>query len=146
MNKGRVLFLCTGNSCRSQMAEAIVNSHLGERWEAFSAGSHPAGYVNPLAVKALSEIGIDHQGRSKSIDEFRHLPFDVVVTLCDQADAECPVWLGKGRRLHTPFPDPAKVTGSDAERMAAFRAVRDAITKEITELLAHLETRGEGLE
>ena len=146
MNKARVLFLCTGNSCRSQMAEAIVNAHLGERWEAFSAGSHPAGYVHPLAVKALSEIGIDHQGRSKSIDEFRHLPFDVVVTLCDQADAECPVWLGKGRRLHTPFPDPAKVTGSEAKKMAAFRAVREAIAKEITELLARLETRGEGLE
>lgn len=137
MDKARVLFLCTGNSCRSQMAEAIVNTHLGESWEAYSAGSHPAGYVHPLALKALSEIGIDHHGRSKSIEGFRDLPFDLVVTLCDQADAECPVWLGKGRRVHRPFPDPAKVTGSEAERMAAFRAVRDGIAREITELLAY---------
>lgn len=135
MDKARILFLCTGNSCRSQMAEAIVNTRLGEKWEAFSAGSHPAGFVHPLAIKVLSEVGIDFQGRSKSVDEFRRQSFDWVVTLCDPADAECPVWLGKGRRLHKPFPDPAKVTGSEAEKLAAFRAVRDGIAKEISELL-----------
>jgi arsenate reductase len=136
MNKARVLFLCTGNSCRSQMAEAIVNSRLGDRYEAFSAGSHPTGFVHPLAIKALSEIGIEHQGTSKSIDEFQGLSFDLVVSLCDQAADECPVWLGKGRRVHVPFPDPAKVTGDEMEIMAAFREVRDGIAKEIIQLLA----------
>ena len=136
MNKSKVLFLCTGNSCRSQMAEAIINARLGDRWEAFSAGSHPTGYVHGLAVKVLSEIGIDHQGRSKSIDEFQGLSFDLVVTLCDQAADECPVWLGKGRRIHMPFPDPAKVNGNEEEAMAAFREVRDGISKEIIQLLS----------
>lgn len=131
-----MLFLCVGNSCRSQMAEAIVNSRLGDRWEAFSAGSHPIGYVHPLAIKVLSEMGIEHQGRSKSVDEFRGQSFDVVVTLCDQADDECPVWLGKGRNLHNPFSDPTKVTGTEAQKIAAFREVRDAITAEVTRLLS----------
>jgi arsenate reductase len=135
MNKARVLFLCTGNSCRSQMAEAIVNSRLGDRWEAFSAGSHPVGFIHPLVIKALSEIGIEHLGRSKSLEEFQGLSFDLVVTLCDQAADECPVWLGKGRRVYVPFPDPAKVTGDETEIMAAFREVRDGIAKEINELL-----------
>ncbi|MFZ0531768.1 MAG: arsenate reductase ArsC [Anaerolineales bacterium] len=136
MDKSRVLFLCTGNSCRSQIAEAIVNAHLGDRWEAFSAGSHPVGYIHPLALKVLSEMGIDHHGRSKSMDEFQGQSFDVVVTLCDQADDECPVWLGKGRILHRPFPDPANVTGSEAEKLAAFYEVRDGIAKDIAVLLA----------
>ncbi len=140
MSIKRVLFLCTGNSCRSQMAEAIVNTLLGDRWEASSAGSHPAGYVHPFAVKVLSEIGIEHQGRSKPIDEFRLQKFDLVVTLCDQADAECPVWLGSGRRIHLPFPDPAGVTGTEDQQMAAFRVVRDAIDNAITRLLNDIYT------
>lgn len=135
MHKSRVLFLCTGNSCRSQMAEAIVNANLGDQWEAFSAGSRPAGFVHPLALKALSEVGIDHHGRSKSIDEYRGQSFDVVVTLCDQADEECPIWLGKGRIFHRPFPDPANVTGEDGEKLAAFREVRDEIANEVASLL-----------
>jgi arsenate reductase len=135
MDKSRVLFLCTGNSCRSQMAEAIINTRMGDRWEAYSAGSRPAGYVHPLAIKALAEIGIDHQGRSKSIDEFRDQAFDAVITLCDQSDDECPVWLGKGRKLHNPFSDPAKVSGSEEEKMAAFREVRDEIIAEVPGLL-----------
>ena len=135
MDKARVLFLCTGNSCRSQMAEAIVNSLLGDRWEAFSAGSHPSGYVHELALKVLSEMGIDHHGRSKSMEEFRGLPFDLVVTLCDQADEECPVWLGSGKRVHLPFPDPAKVTGNEDTQIAAFRKVREAIAAGIIQLL-----------
>ena len=135
MNKSKVLFLCTGNSCRSQMAEAIVNAQLGDRWQAFSAGSHPAGFVHPLAIKALSEIGIEHQGRSKSIDEFQGLSFDLVVTLCDQAADECPVWLGKGMRFHMPFLDPVTVNGNDDEKMAAFREVRSGIISGITRLL-----------
>jgi arsenate reductase len=118
------------------MAEAIVNARLGDRWEAFSAGSHPAGYVHPLALEVLSELGIDHHGRSKSIDEFRGQSFDVVVTLCDQADDECPVWLGRGRILHNPFLNPAKVTGSEAEKIAACRDVRDGIAAEVARILA----------
>ena len=117
------------------MAEAIINSRLGDLWEAYSAGSHPAGFVHPLAIKALAEIGIDHKGWSKSLDEFRGQAFDVVITLCDQSDYECPVWLGKGRKIHNPFPDPAKVTGREAEKMAAFREVRDEIIAQIPGLL-----------
>lgn len=118
------------------MAEAIVNTRMADRWEAFSAGSHPAGYIHPMAIKVLSELGIDHHGKSKSVDEFRGQSFDVMVTLCDQADDECPVWLGRGRILHKPFPDPAKVTGSDKEKMAAFREVRDGIAAEVARILA----------
>lgn len=125
-----VLFLCTGNSCRSQMAEAIVNSRLGDSWHAVSAGTVPAGYVHPQAIAALAEIGIRHEGRSKSADEFRDVAFDLVVTVCDSAAEECPLWLGQGTRLHHSFPDPAK-TGD----MADFRAVRDAIDTEIVPLL-----------
>src|SRR5512136_1210895 len=106
MSKSRVLFLCTGNSCRSQMAEAIVNSRLGAQWEAFSAGSRPAAHVNPIAIRVLSEMSIDHQGRPKSMSEFLDQSFDVVITLCADSTEECPVWLGKGRKLHYPFPDP----------------------------------------
>jgi arsenate reductase len=118
------------------MAEAFVNARMGDRWEAYSAGSHPAGYVHPLALKVLSEIGINHQGRSKSIDEFLGQPFDVVITLCEDSDDECPVWLGKGRKLHNPFPDPTKVTGSEEEKSVAFREVRDEIIAQIPGLLA----------
>lgn len=133
--KKQVLFLCTGNSCRSQMAEAIVNAKLGENWEAYSAGTHPAGYVHSLATRVLEEIGIEHRGRSKSTDEYRDRPFDLVVTVCDDAAENCPVWLGKGRRQHLGFPDPAKATGSEAEVLSAFRRVRDDIGLRVTELL-----------
>lgn len=133
--KRKVLFLCTGNSCRSQLAEAIVNSKMGEEWEAVSAGTRPAGYVHPKAVRALAEIGIQHQGRSKFVDEFQGVPFDLVVTVCDSAAEECPVWLGKGRRVHMGFPDPAKATGTDEEIMDAFRKVRDDIASQIPPLL-----------
>jgi arsenate reductase (thioredoxin) len=138
--KRRVLFLCTGNSCRSQMAEAIVNARLGDDWEAVSAGTRPAGYVHPNAIRALAEIGIDHKGRSKPVDEFKDQAFDLVVTVCDAAAEECPLWLGKGRRVHLGFPDPAKTTGSDEQIMAVFRRVRDDMAESIPALLqeAHL--------
>lgn len=135
MSKRRVLFLCTGNSCRSQMAEAIVNDRLGDRWQAFSAGSRPEGYVHPLAIKALQEIGIQHQGRSKSVDEFVGQSFDLVVTLCDQAAEACPVWLGTGRKMYMPFPDPFTAQGDDAEKLVAYRSVRDDMVPAILELL-----------
>jgi arsenate reductase len=132
----RVLFLCTGNSCRSQMAEAIVNARAGEQWQAFSAGTRPAGFVHPAAIRALAEIGIDASfARSKPADEFRNQPFDLVVTVCDQAAEDCPVWLGIGKRVHLGFPDPARVQGKEEQIMAAFRSVRDAIQREILALL-----------
>ena len=127
LNKHQVLFLFTGNSCRSQIAEALTNSLLGQQWQATSAGTQPSGYVHPLAIQSLKEIGIDHQGFSKSVERFRNQPFDLVITLCDDADQNCPVWLGKCKRLHIGFPDPAEVQGSQAEKMAAFRNVRDDI-------------------
>lgn len=133
--KRKVLFLCTGNSCRSQMAEAIVNARLGDSWEAFSAGTRPAGYVHPLALLALTEIGIHHEGRSKQADEYRTVMFDLVVTVCDDAAENCPLWLGKGRIEHLGFPDPAKATGSEEEVMAVFRAVRDDIARQVPALL-----------
>jgi len=135
MARRRVLFLCTGNSCRSQMAEAIVNARLGEHWQAVSAGTHPQGYVHPMALRALEEIGIHHEGRSKSADEFRDADLDLVVTVCDSAAEECPVWLGKGKRLHRGFADPFKAQGSDDEKMQVYRAVRDQIAAEIPALL-----------
>lgn len=135
----KVLFLCTGNSCRSQMAEAIVNARMNGQWQAFSAGIHPAGYVHPNALRALEEIGIQHHGRSKHADEFRHMPFDLVVTVCDSAAEECPLWLGQGKRVHLGFPDPAKATGTDEEVMNVFRAVRDAIGEQIPQLLAQAQ-------
>ncbi|MCJ7511642.1 MAG: arsenate reductase ArsC [Anaerolineales bacterium] len=133
--KRKVLFLCTGNSARSQMAEAIVNARLGEIWEASSAGTRPTGSVNPNAIRALREIGIEHAGRSKDVAEMRSVPFELVVTVCDSAAEECPVWLGHGRRLHLGFPDPALARGSEAEVMAAFRQVRDQITTKVPSLL-----------
>lgn len=131
----KVLFLCTGNSCRSQMAEAIANARLGERWQAFSAGTKPAGYVHPRALQVLEEIGIHHQGRSKHVDELRQMDFDLVVTVCDSAAEECPLWLGPGVRVHHSFPDPAKASGTDDDVLAVFRRVRDDIAREIPKLL-----------
>jgi len=136
--KRRVLFLCTGNSARSQMAEGLVNHFLGDRWEAFSAGTHPTGYVHPLAIQAMAELGIDISGqRSKSVEEFRGQPFDVVITLCDSAAQECPIWLGPGRAVHMSFPDPAQADGVTVDRMDAFRQVRDGIREKV---LRYLET------
>lgn len=132
----KVLFLCTGNSCRSQIAEAIINARLGKEWEAVSAGTKPAGYVHPLALAVLAEIGIQHTGRSKLADEFRGVDFERVITVCDSAAEECPVWLGKGKRIHHSFPDPAKAEGSPEEILQAFRSVRDQILQVVPELLA----------
>lgn len=126
----KVLFLCTGNSCRSQMAEAIVNARMGAEWQAVSAGTKPAGYVHPKALAALAEIGIQHEGRSKLADKFKGQDFDLVVTVCDSAAEECPVWLGKGRKVHHSFPDPALT-----DDLNDFRAVRDDIERVILELL-----------
>ena len=134
--KRNVLFLCTGNSCRSQLAEAIVNARLGNTWAAVSAGTQPTGYVHPLALQVLAEIGIvPAHPRSKSTEEFRSAPFDLVVTVCDDAAENCPVWLGQGRRVHLGFPDPAQAQGSAEEILAAFRQVRDDIAQQVIAFL-----------
>jgi arsenate reductase (thioredoxin) len=112
------------------MAEATVNARLGDQWRAVSAGTIPAGYVHPKALDALREIGIQHDGRSKLADEFRDVDFDLVVTVCDSTAEDCPLWLGKGNRVHHSFPDPAKT-----DDMNDFRAVRDAIERELIPLL-----------
>jgi arsenate reductase len=140
--KRKVLFLCTGNSCRSQLAEAIVNARLGNDWQAFSAGTKPAGYVHPLALLVLSEIGIQHSGRSKLAEEYRSVDFDLVVTVCDSAAEECPLWLGNGKRIHHSFPDPAKAQGTQEEVLQVFRSVRDAIEGEIIPLLRDASPSG----
>lgn len=126
----KVLFLCTGNSCRSQMAEAIVNDRFGDAWQAVSAGTKPAGYTHPKASAALAEIGIQHEGRSKLADEFKGVDFDLVVTVCDSAAEDCPLWLGKGKKVHHSFFDPAKTDDMDD-----FRRVRDEIAQIIPQIL-----------
>ena len=129
--KRKVLILCTGNSCRSQMGEVLVNERLGEKWQAYSAGTDPAGYVHSRAIQVLEEIGIQHQGRSKRIDELPEKDFDLVITVCDDAAENCPLWLGQGKRTHIGFPDPAKTEGSEEEVLAVFRQVRDDIEEQI---------------
>jgi arsenate reductase len=135
----KVLFLCTGNSCRSQIAEAIVNARLKDQWLSYSAGTEPAGYVHPLAITVLREIGIDHQGYSKSVNEFVGQPFDVVITVCDSAAENCPVWFGQGRRIHIGFRDPAKFVGTPEATLAEFRSVRDEIADQVVKQLQSLE-------
>lgn len=123
----RVLILCTGNSARSQMAEGLLRHDAGDRFEAGSAGTKPSS-VRPEAIAVMSEIGIDISGhRSKSVDEFAGESFDYVLTVCDSANESCPVYPGHGNRMHHSFEDPAALQGSEAERLAAFRKVRDQI-------------------
>ena len=132
-NIKNILFLCTGNSCRSQMAEAIVNARYKDNWKAHSAGTSPAGFVHPKAIEVLKEIGIQHQGVSKHVDSLVDIEFDLVVTVCDDADENCPLWLGSGRTIHHSFPDPAYAEGSQEETLAVFRQVRDEISEFITD-------------
>lgn len=128
----QVLFLCTGNSCRSHMAEGLTNHFLADEWQAYSAGTQPTGYVHPLAIESLTELGIDITGHaSKTVDEFRHISFDLVVTVCDDAAENCPVWLGNGKVAHISFPDPAKANGTEDEKLQVFRQVRDDIQDQV---------------
>ena len=132
----RVLILCTGNSCRSQMAEGLWQTLGDGRWQAASAGSRPAGYVHPLAVLAMKERGIDiSASRSKSVDEFAGQNFDIVVTVCDHAKEACPAFPGAQQALHWPFDDPAEAHGSDAEKMRVFQRVRNEIEDRIRAFL-----------
>jgi arsenate reductase (thioredoxin) len=123
-----VLILCTGNSCRSHLAEGMLRAAAKGRFRVASAGSKPAGYVHPLAVRAMAEIGIDLSGhRSKHMNEFLDQPVETVVTVCGHADQACPVYPGQLNRHHWPFDDPARATGTEAEQLAVFRRVRDEI-------------------
>jgi arsenate reductase (thioredoxin) len=125
-----VLILCTGNSCRSHMAEGILRTAAGDVIRVASAGSKPAGYVHPLAIKALMEIGIDISGhRSKHLDEFLSQNVETVITVCGKADQVCPMFPGQVNRHHWGFDDPAHTTGSDEEQMEVFRRVRDEIAR-----------------
>jgi arsenate reductase (thioredoxin) len=138
--KRRVLILCTGNSARSQLAEVLVNARLSDAWEAFSAGTQPAAQVNPNALVVLKEIGIETAGSyPKHISTFVGQPFDVVITVCDDAAENCPVWAGQGKRLHIGFSDPAAVIGSDENILAAFRETRDAIIERLLPVLEKIE-------
>jgi arsenate reductase (thioredoxin) len=132
----RVLFVCTGNSARSIMAEALLRRHGGDRFEVFSAGTEPRG-VNPLTLRVLGEAGIDASwARSKSVDEFLGQSFDYVVTVCDQARQVCPVFPGVHESLHWGYEDPAEATGSDEERLAVFRRVFIAMGERIAQFAA----------
>jgi arsenate reductase len=142
MTKKRVLILCTGNSARSQMAEGLFRREGGERYEVFSAGTRPSS-VRPEAIAVLAELGIDISGqRSKSVDEFVDQPLDLVITVCDNAKEACPVFPGRTQRMHWPFEDPAGAEGSEEERRAAFRRVRDQIRHRIGTFLADQKTTG----
>lgn len=128
-----ILILCTGNSCRSHMAEGILQKALGPGFEVASAGSKPAGYVHPLAIKALGEIGIDiSRNESKHLDTFLNRDVETVITVCGNADQACPVFPGQLNRHHYPFEDPAHAVGSEEEQMAVFRRVRDEILRVFT--------------
>lgn len=129
--KKKVLFLCTGNSCRSQMAEGLLRHLAGDRFDVASAGTHPAG-LNPGAVEVMKEIGIDISShRSKRVDELANQPFDHVITVCDRAKETCPIFPSASSLLHWSFDDPAAAQGTVEERRAVFRRVRDEIAGRI---------------
>ena len=130
MTKPTILILCTGNSCRSHLAEGILRAALNDRYTVASAGSRPAGYVHPLAIKAMAEIGIDiSDHHSKHLDEFLQQDVETVITVCGNADQACPMFPGQVNRHHWGFDDPAHATGSDDEQMRVFRRVRDEIRR-----------------
>ena len=133
--KLRVLFLCIANSCRSQMAEGLVRHYLGESVEAASAGTMET-YVHPLAIQIMKEIGIDISNyRSKNMVEFVDRSFDFVITVCEESDSLCPVWIGGGEKIHIGFPDPVRVRGTQEERLSAFRTVRDDMKEKLISFL-----------
>ena len=132
-----VLFLCTHNSARSQMAEGLLRHLAGDRFEAYSAGTE-ATHVRPLAIRAMDEIGIDISGQeSKTLNRYLGVPFDYVVTVCDEANEACPFFPGAKNRLHWSFEDPAQATGSEEERLGVFRRARDKIRERIEQELVN---------
>lgn len=131
----RILFLCTHNSARSQMAEGLLRALGGDQFETYSAGTE-ATFVRPLAIRAMADIGIDISGQeSKTLDQFVNQPFEAVITVCDQANEACPVFFGARRRLHWSLPDPSRATGTEEEQLTAYRAVRDELRRRITDEL-----------
>ena len=127
--KKRVLILYTGNSCRSQMAEGLLRNFYGDRFEVFSAGTHPTS-INPNAVNVMQEIGIDlSDHKSQSVQEFVGQSFDFIITVCDNAKETCPVFLGEAQKLHWSFYDPAEAKGTEEEKLNVFRQVRDEIAE-----------------
>ena len=131
----KVLFLCTENACRSQMAEGLVNHDLAGQVKAFSAGVKPA-QVNPRAIQVMAELGIDiSHHRSKSVDDLAEKQFDLIITVCDQARQQCPIFPGETEVMHIGFPDPAKATGTEEKILTAFRRVRDTLRDELIPLL-----------
>jgi arsenate reductase len=132
-----VLILCTGNSCRSQMAEGLFQGLASDRVETFSAGVEPQGYVHPLAIHVMQEIGIDiSQARSKSVDEFIDQSFEFVITVCDHAAETCPVFPNTPTRIHWPIDDPFTVMGNEETRLEAYRRARDELRSRIETFLA----------
>jgi arsenate reductase len=133
----RVLILCTGNSCRSQMAEGLFKLLAGDSILAFSAGIQPEGFVHPLAIKAMEELGVDLSSyRSKSVDLFTDESFDAVITVCDSAAESCPAFPGTPRKLHWPTDDPFDAQGDEAARLAEYRRVRDELRRRIQRFIA----------
>jgi len=133
MSKQRVLFLCTGNSCRSQMADGIINHEFAGQIEAFSAGTEPHG-LNPKAVQVMAEIGIDISNNSSDhLSQYEGQSFDWVITLCGDANEKCPLFFGGTKRIHIGFDDPPKATGNEDEVMAVYRRVRDEIREQLGE-------------
>ena len=131
----RVLILCTGNSARSQMAEGLLRSFGGDRFEVFSAGTKPST-VRPEAIAVMAELGIDLSGhRSTHVQEFDGQRFDYVITVCDNANESCPIFPGETERIHWSVPDPAAVEGSETERLAAFRRVRDRLAETLRDFV-----------
>lgn len=140
--KQTVLVLCIGNSASSQMAEGLINHLLGDKWQAFSAGTKPAGYVHPLAMYVMQEIGVDiHGHHSKSIEEFRGQRFDQIITVCDSASEECPLWLGGGNRIHIGFEDPTRIVGTETAQLIAFRQCRDQIQQQVLDYLRQISAK-----
>ena len=133
MDKARVLFLCTHNSARSQMAEGFLRAKAGDRFEVASAGTE-ATRVHPLAVRAMDEVGVDLRAHtSKTLDGLPKLEWDYVITVCDAANEACPLFPAKARRLHWSFPDPSRASGTDEQRLVVFRRVRDEIAARLDE-------------
>lgn len=130
MSKPTILILCTGNSCRSHLAEGILQKALGAGYQVQSAGSKPAGYVHPLAIRVMGELGIDISGHhSKHLERFLQQPIETVITVCGKADQACPMFPGQVNRYHWDFEDPARAQGTEAEQLAVFRRVRDEIKR-----------------
>jgi arsenate reductase len=141
MGKQKVLFLCTGNSARSQMAEAFLREYAADRFESFSAGIDP-GKINPLTIQVMKEIGISLEGQySKTLSIYMNkTKFDYLITVCDNAEKRCPFFPGMGKRLHWPFEDPAEFKGTEEKKLEKFRSVRDAIGAKIEEWLSEIDS------